>query len=95
MSALTRLVMVRHGETEGQSSARYYGATDVALSDTGRQQVRAAAKWLPRAAIDAWVASPLSRAWQSARILAKGRSIRLDADFRSSGQFRRHYNCDG
>ena len=82
MSALTRLVMVRHGETEGQSSVRYYGVTDVALSDAGREQVRAAAKWLPRAAIDEWVASSLSRAWESARILAKGRPIRLDADFR-------------
>ena len=81
MSTLSRLVMVRHGETEGESSIRFYGATNVALSETGRGQVRAAAKWLPRAAIDAWVSSSLSRAWESARILAKGRPIRLDADF--------------
>ena len=30
---LTRLILVRHGETEGQSSIRYYGVTDVPLSD--------------------------------------------------------------
>ena len=27
------LVLVRHGETVGQSSVRYYGRTDVALGD--------------------------------------------------------------
>ena len=82
MSSLTRLVMVRHGETVGQSSVRYHGATNVALSDQGRAQVRAATRHLPRAAIDEWVSSPLDRAWESARILARGRPIRLDDDFR-------------
>ncbi len=37
--ALT-LVLVRHGETEGQSSIRYHGRTDVALSELGRVQMR-------------------------------------------------------
>ena len=41
-SRLNRIVLVRHGETTGESSIRYYGATDVPLSDLGRQQVRAA-----------------------------------------------------
>ena len=83
-SSLSRLVMVRHGETVGQSSVRFYGATNVALSDAGRAQVRAAEKWLPRAAIDEWVSSPLDRAWESARILAQGRPIRLEDDFRET-----------
>jgi broad specificity phosphatase PhoE len=41
-----RLVLVRHGETVGHSSIRYYGRTDVALSDLGRRQMRAAREWL-------------------------------------------------
>ena len=31
----SRLILVRHGETEGESSIRYHGRTDVALSELG------------------------------------------------------------
>lgn len=68
------LVLVRHGETEGESSIRYHGRNDVALSELGRAQMRAA-----RAAIKRYhgglrfhrvFASPLVRAAESARIIA-------------------------
>ena len=39
-----RLILVRHGETEGESSIRYHGRTDVALSELGREQMRRAAR---------------------------------------------------
>ena len=77
MTALNRIVLVRHGETVGQSSIRYYGATDVALSDRGREQVREAALALPGDAFDWVLTSPLSRAWESARMVAPNRSLRL------------------
>ena len=38
----SRLILVRHGETEGESSIRYHGRTDVALSELGRAQMRLA-----------------------------------------------------
>jgi broad specificity phosphatase PhoE len=77
MSALNRIVLVRHGETVGESSTRYYGATDVALSDLGRQQVRRAALAIPGDAFPLVLTSPLSRAWQSARLVAPSGSIQL------------------
>jgi broad specificity phosphatase PhoE len=73
-----RLVLVRHGETVGHSSIRYYGRTDVALSDLGRRQMRAAREWL--AARDGAsgfapvFTSPLVRATEAARIIA-GRDV--------------------
>ena len=36
----SRFILVRHGETEGESSIRYHGRTDVALSELGRDQMR-------------------------------------------------------
>jgi len=69
-----RLVLVRHGETVGHSSIRYYGRTDVALSDLGRRQMRLAREWL--AARDGAsgfapvFTSPLVRATEAARIIA-------------------------
>jgi len=79
---LERLVLVRHGETEGQSSIRYYGATDVALSALGREQVRRAGRAIGDEAFEVVWASSLVRAAESARILAPGRAIRLEDDFR-------------
>ena len=79
---LERLILVRHGETEGQSSIRYFGATDVPLSDLGREQVRRARERIAGEAFEVVFASSLSRASESARILAPDHLIRLEADFR-------------
>ncbi len=80
--ALRRVILVRHGETAGQSSVRYYGATDVPLSDEGRAQVRAARDRIGGETFDAVWASTLCRSWESARILAPGHPIQLESDFR-------------
>ncbi len=82
MSSLRRIVMVRHGETEGQSSIRFHGSTDVGLDPTGREQMRKVAGRLGAEQFGVIVASPLRRAWQSAWIAARGQPIRLDPDFR-------------
>lgn len=82
MSLLNRIVLVRHGETVGESSIRYYGATDVPLSELGRRQARAARLALPG---DAWglvFSSPLARAWESARIVHPRSPVRLLDDLR-------------
>jgi broad specificity phosphatase PhoE len=80
MSKLRRLVLIRHGETDGHSSVRFHGSTDVPLSDEGRAQMRDASRRLEREFFDLVVASPLQRAWESARILAAGAPVRLDSD---------------
>ena len=68
------LVLVRHGETVGNSSIRYHGRTDVVLSDLGRSQMRAARRWLrdnlEPASFAPVIASPLRRASESAAIIA-------------------------
>jgi broad specificity phosphatase PhoE len=79
---LTRLILVRHGETAGQSSIRYYGATDVPLSDLGRAQAREARAQIPGKTFETVWASTLCRAWESARIIAPRDPVRLEADFR-------------
>ena len=76
----SRLILVRHGETEGESSIRYHGRTDVALSELGRSQMRLAARAIEsrrRAKNFAHVfSSPLVRASEGARIVA-GESVPL------------------
>jgi broad specificity phosphatase PhoE len=69
-----RLILVRHGETEGESSIRYHGRTDVALSELGRAQMRRAARAIETHRGDKDFAhvfsSPLVRASEGARIVA-------------------------
>lgn len=69
-AAVRRLWLVRHGETEGQSSIRYHGSNDVPLSDVGRAQIRALAPLLRDVSFSRLVHSPLSRAVESAQLLA-------------------------
>lgn len=82
MERLERLILVRHGETEGQSSIRYYGATDIPLSPLGREQVRRTRARIGAERFDVVYASSLVRAAESARILAPEHAIELEPDFR-------------
>lgn len=80
--SLRRLVMLRHGETVGNSSVRYHGAADVPLSDQGRSQVRAAASGLRQEVFDLVVASPLRRSWEAAVLVAGGAPVRIEGGLR-------------
>lgn len=64
--------LVRHGETEGESSIRYHGRNDVALSELGHQQVGRLVPWLRELEFAAVVHSPLQRARTSAEVLLAG-----------------------
>lgn len=65
-----RLTLVRHGETTGQSSIRYYGATDVPLSALGEEQMRRTGAALAHESFDAVYSSRLCRSRRSAALVA-------------------------
>jgi broad specificity phosphatase PhoE len=81
MAAFSHIIVVRHGETEGQSSIRFHGVTDVPLSDEGREQVSRLARTLPAEGFDLVVASPLQRARETAAIIAPGSPVRIEPAF--------------
>ncbi len=70
-----RLFLVRHGETEGESSIRYHGRNDVHLAEEGRRQARALIPHLAGIRPVAIVHSPLQRARESAEILQVGLNL--------------------
>ncbi len=68
----TRLILVRHGETERTVQKRYSGRGDVPLTDRGRAQARATAARVATLAssVAAVVSSPLSRCTATAEAIA-------------------------
>lgn len=68
---MTILYLVRHGETDWNAARRIQGSTDIPLNDTGRGQARRTGQVLRRRPIDHIVASPLSRAFETASIIAE------------------------
>ncbi|HSN44651.1 MAG TPA: histidine phosphatase family protein [Propionibacteriaceae bacterium] len=66
----TRLVLLRHGQTEWNSTGRFQGQHDIGLNDLGRQQAREAAPTVASLGIDVIYSSHLSRALDTAREVA-------------------------
>lgn len=67
---MTRFFLVRHGETEWNQIRRIQGVSDIPLNDTGRAQAAALGDILSAHTFDLLVASPLSRAMETASIIA-------------------------
>ncbi|RAU92891.1 bifunctional RNase H/acid phosphatase [Mycolicibacter senuensis] len=73
----TRLLLLRHGQTELSVQRRYSGCGNPELTDTGRRQADAAARFLAqRGGISAVISSPLQRCHDTAAAAAK--LLRLD-----------------
>jgi len=67
----TRVYLIRHGSTVLTAEDRFAGATDIPLSDEGREQVRRLSVRLSGEKISAVYASPLGRTIETASILAE------------------------
>ena len=65
----TRILLVRHGQSEWNAEGRWQGQADAPLSDLGRLQAREAAQAV--GAVDAVWASDLQRAVETATIIAE------------------------
>jgi probable phosphoglycerate mutase len=75
---MTELILLRHGHVDWHNPERFRGRAELALSDLGRRQARAAAlaiatTWKP----DAVYASPLGRCRDTAAVIAA--ALRLAA----------------
>ena len=89
----TRIIAVRHGETDWNAGARIQGQCDIALNDKGRWQAERAAQslWTAGEPLGAIYSSDLSRAHATAQAIAAayGMVVTIDAGLRerSFGEF--------
>lgn len=81
--APTRMLLLRHGQTDFSRQRRYSGRGNPELTDTGRRQAQAAARYLAdRGGVDVVLSSPLRRAYDtaSAAATALGLTVAVDDD---------------
>ena len=86
---MTRFFLVRHGETEWNRIHRIQGSSDIPLNDTGRAQALNVGGVLSRHRFDLIVSSPLSRAMETATIIARRMGMPLPLPVQSLVE--RHY----
>lgn len=76
------VAFVRHGLTDWNLEGRMQGHADIPLNAIGRQQAEALAVRLQEESWDAVYSSPLSRARQTAEIIARPLDLQIEADER-------------
>lgn len=79
---MTTLIYVRHGEAEGNLKRHFHGFYNSALTPNGREQIKRAAARLADTHIDAIYSSDLTRAYETALEIAKGRELTVQIDER-------------
>lgn len=75
---MTRLILVRHGETAWNADLRFQGQSDIELSERGKEQARLTAGRLAGERINAAYASDLCRCSETARLILEGRDVPLE-----------------
>ena len=74
------IYVIRHGQTNWNISGLYQGHTDIPLNETGIMQANILKKKLKDIHFDAVFSSPLSRAYDTAKICLSNRNINITID---------------
>jgi probable phosphoglycerate mutase len=82
MSSITKIIALRHGETQWNSIGKQQGHLDSELTDTGLQQAKATAHALKNYKFDFFYSSDLGRAVQTATIISKSIKMNFTTDIR-------------
>ena len=75
-----QLLVIRHGQTEWSKDGRHTGRTDIALTDVGRDEARAAAQTLSGWHLEKAWSSPLQRARETAELVDPSCGLVVDDD---------------
>jgi alpha-ribazole phosphatase len=80
VSARTRLLLTRHGETEANVGRSFTGHSETALTSLGRKQARALGRRLRGEEVAAAYSSDLSRARETAATAVKGHNVNVTVE---------------
>ena len=75
---MTKIILIRHGETEWNVGEVFRGRIDVELNETGIREAELLAKYLSDSRITAIYSSPLKRALRTAEIIASHHDVEVE-----------------
>ncbi|SHJ07148.1 alpha-ribazole phosphatase [Anaerovibrio lipolyticus DSM 3074] len=75
---MTKLILVRHGQTVWNKLGKYQGQADIELSEEGRKQAAMLADNFPIEKVDAIYSSPLIRAKETAEAIGAAFSLPVE-----------------
>ena len=75
---MTKLYLVRHGQTAWNVGEIFRGRADIPLDETGRREAGLAGEALREATIHAVYSSPLSRSFETAQLIAKFHNLTVE-----------------
>jgi alpha-ribazole phosphatase len=77
---MTKVILIRHGETDWNKEQIFRGRIDVALNEVGLAQAGAVKESLKDVKIDRIYSSPLSRAFETASVLEENRGLEVEIE---------------
>ncbi|MCC7365565.1 MAG: histidine phosphatase family protein [Dehalococcoidia bacterium] len=75
-----RLILVRHGQSEGNANGVIQGHLDFGLTELGRRQAAATARRLAGEPIERVLSSPLARALSTAEPIAEAHGVEIEPE---------------
>ena len=75
---MTRIILVRHGQTPWNKDKIFRGSRDIPLNDQGREEARLAGEWLKGETIHVAYCSPLSRARDTGEAIARHHGLKVE-----------------
>jgi broad specificity phosphatase PhoE len=75
---LTKIILIRHGETEWNKEEIFRGRVNIELNETGLKQARLLAEFLADLKIEAIYSSPLKRASKTAEIIVSYHGLNVN-----------------
>lgn len=74
---VTRIILVRHGQTDYNVQDLYQGSLDIPLNETGLMQADMLAESIKELPIDVFISSPLERAYVTTEKCAKAKGMEI------------------
>ena len=74
----SRIILIRHGETNWNKEGRFQGQIDIPLNDKGKEQASKASKYLDEIKFTKAFSSPMKRPYETAKIILKNNNIEIE-----------------
>jgi len=74
----SRIILIRHGETNWNKEGRFQGQIDVPLNEKGREQATKASKYLEEVEFNKAFSSSMKRPYETAKIILNNKNIKIE-----------------